>query len=162
MLKISIRGGEQLIAALRRKGPQIAMTLAGRLNRLLIQLSSYIVSQKLSGQVLHRRSGVLSGSVRALPVEMAGGTIRGSVEAGAGPAGLYAGVHEFGGNHSYMITSVKGRALRFMIGNKESFAKSVMHKPAQVRAYMSPSLAEKSAEIRASLQEALDAEINSD
>jgi hypothetical protein len=58
-------------------------SLASRLHEVLRvklaaitnQLASKIVSEKLSGQVLHRRTGILAGSVHAEPVTDDGRTI---------------------------------------------------------------------------------------
>ena len=125
----------------------------------MFQLSAYVVGKKLSGQVLHRRSGVLSASVRAIPSTITPSKIIAGVEAGSGPAGMYAGVHEFGGSRAYEIMSVKKRALRFFVDGKAVYARKVTHQPAGIRAYMSPSLTENAGKIQTDLQAALDAAI---
>jgi hypothetical protein len=67
MLRITLDPGskERLLEAFRRKGPRIAEVLRGRLTSLMYMLAAFVVQRKLSGQVLHRRTGILAGSVRA-------------------------------------------------------------------------------------------------
>jgi phage gpG-like protein len=113
------------------------------------------VSKKLSGQILHRRTGKLSSSVRALPTTLSGTSIIGGVQAGGGPS-FYGAVHEFGGTRAYPIIAVKARALRFVMNGKTSFARSVMMPPAKIRAFAGPSLDENAEMMRAELQAALD------
>ena len=130
-----------------------------KLNALLLQLQSHIIGQKLSGQVLQRRTGMLASSVRVIPAKFSGTKIVGAIEAGRSAA-LYAGVHEYGGSHAYQILSVKARALSFVLDGRRVFAKSVLHPPARQRAFMRPSLDENAASIQEELSEALNREIN--
>jgi hypothetical protein len=83
----------RLLARLQGMSPRLVSVLGVKLRGLMFMLQSKIVSEKLSGQVLHRRTGILSGSVRALPVTTAGNTISSGVQAGSGPA-FYAAIHE--------------------------------------------------------------------
>jgi hypothetical protein len=159
MLKISMTGGERLVEGLKTKPVTILNVLSSKLTQLMFQLQRYIVTQKLSGQILKRRTGILAGSVRAIPATLEGTKIVAAVEAGGGPA-FYGAVHEHGGTHAYPIVAVRARALAFMMDGKKVFAKSVMHPAAQMRAFMAPSLAENEANIRAELQLALDQELN--
>lgn len=159
MLKITLSGGEKLIEALKTKPVTIVSVLTGKLNALLFQLQSYIVSKKLSGQVLHRRTGVLSGSVRVIPATVAGASIIGGVEAAGGPA-FYGAIHELGGTSSYQIVAVKARALAFMVNGKKIFATRVTHPAIKARPFMSTSLAENAENIKTELQAALDVELS--
>jgi hypothetical protein len=161
MLNISFKNNsdQRFIEALRSKPSRAIAVLQTKLNALLFQLSSYIVGQKLSAQVLHRRTGVLAGSVRAIPAHLEGTKLVGAVQAGGGPA-FYGRVHEYGGPRAYQIIAVKARALAFLSHGKQVFAQSIMHPPAIQRAFMRPSLDENAGNIRAQLQAALDAELN--
>ena len=69
----------KLIARLQGLSPRVISVLAVKVQKLMFMLQSKIVSEKLSGQVLHRRTGILAGSVHTLPVTVAGNTITGSV-----------------------------------------------------------------------------------
>jgi phage gpG-like protein len=157
MLKIDFRGGtdQRVIQTLRSKPARVLEVLSVRLYQLMLQVSGKIVDTKLSGQLLNRLSGKLSGSVRALPTEVEGATLTGQVEAGAGPAGAYAASHEFGGSRPYEIRAVRARMLAFVADDAQRFAKSVIHPPMPQRSYMRSTLEESSEEIVSSLEEAL-------
>ena len=101
-----------LISRLNGRGTAVVRALATRLTRLMLALQRHIVRDKLSGQVLHRRSGKLAGSIVAYPAELSGTQLVGRVEGASGPA-WYGRVHEFGGDHEYEIKPVNGRALAF-------------------------------------------------
>lgn len=161
ILKFSLAGGQELVRTLRAKPLRVYQVLSTKMNALLYQLSSYIASQKLSGQVLKRQSGILAASIRVIPATSQGGRIRGFVE-GGGSSAFYGNFHEYGVNKSWAIIATKQRALRFMVDGKVTFAKSVVHGPLAARPFMSPSLAENQESIREQLQAALDAEIQKD
>src|SRR5256885_15543014 len=86
MLRIFFRNDVEFIQALERKGPAIISALVRRVNQLMVSLQSFIVSNKLSGQALARRTGKLAASIRYIPAELKGTQIEGSVEGGGGPA----------------------------------------------------------------------------
>ena len=96
----------------KRRGQAFLKRIREQIDIEMKKLAQYIVSSKLSGQVLNKQSGRLAASVKPLPIE----TVRtfdiiGGVSAG-GPDIPYAFVHEYGGTKSYTIIP-KGRALRF-------------------------------------------------
>jgi hypothetical protein len=159
MLKISFTGDSdsRLIQVLRSRPAALLRVLSVRLNALMFQLQSKIVSEKLSGQVLKRRTGILSGSIRAMPAEVEGAKITAEVLGGGGPA-FYAATFEEG-CAPYQIMAVRARALRFMVDGRAAYAKSVSH-PAMYAPFMRPSLEEFTPQIRTDLQAALDAELN--
>jgi hypothetical protein len=104
--------------------------------------------------VLNHLSGKLAGSVHADPTVYDGEFLRAYVYAAGGPA-WYGKVHEYGGQSAYVILPVTKKALRFLVGGKEVFAKSVLHPPLPQRAFMSPSLEENQDEMVQSLQETI-------
>ncbi len=168
MLKISFIGNSdtRLVEALKAKGPAIISVLMSKVNQLMLQLSGYIVSQKLQGQVLHHRTGVLAGSIRTIPATLEGTSIVGAVEGGGGGAwygALYEDVSAGGTggvSHSWTITATKARALSFLVDGKRLYRRSVTHPALSARPYMTPSLEENAGEIEAQLRAALDAELN--
>lgn len=133
------------------KGAAIVHALATKLQALNFQLQAKIQGEKLQGQVLNQRTGKLAASVRALPVEEEAGQIRGSVQAGGGPA-FYGRIQEKGGTSEYDIAPVNKQALAFMLTGKQVFAKLVHHPPLKARPFMSTSLDEMSGEIVEGLQ----------
>jgi hypothetical protein len=147
----------KLIAKLHGMSPRLVSVLGSKLRALMFQLQAKIVSEKLSGQVLHRRTGILAGTVHTLPVTTAGNTISGGVAAASGPA-LYGKYHEVGGSQAYKIMSVKSRALAFTLNGKQVYAKSVIRPPLRQRAFMRPSLLESAQTIHDELQRAIDQE----
>lgn len=137
---------DALRAQLEAKASRIHAVLSVKLAAITQMLASKIVSDKLSGQVLHRRTGVLSGSVHATPVSDDGTVIRGSVEAAGGPA-AYGKVHEFGtSGRGWEIRNVKAQALAFQLSTKV-FAKRVFHPALPARPFMSTTLEENRQQI---------------
>ena len=141
-----------------------AASIAGRLHEVLRpkmqaiteMLASNIVTEKLSGQVLHRRTGILAGSVHAVPVTDAGTTtIHGAVESSAGPA-FYGKIHEYRtGGRGWEIRSVGRRALAFQMSTKQVSAKSVFHPALPARSFMGSSLDESRDQIIRELGQAV-------
>jgi hypothetical protein len=153
MIRAELRGTDERAArALHILYPRLIAALMVKMNSLLIQLQAKIVGEKLSGQVLKHRTGKLAGSIRVIAAEASGDKIEGAVLGGGGPA-FYAKFHEFGTTDWYVIQPVNKKALRFMIGDKEVFAKSVFHPPIQERSFMRSSLAEMREQVIAELTE---------
>lgn len=97
-LKISFEGSDQrLIAFLKSRMQTVTAAVVARLNALMIGLQAHIVGDKLSGQVLHHRTGHLIDSTRLEPPtpEIVGPSVIGGVQSG-GPIAVYARVHEYG------------------------------------------------------------------
>ncbi len=114
MIRLTFNQTDQrTVAALRDKGNVLIPALARKLSSLMIRLQAKIVGEKLSGQVLSHRSGVLAGSVEAHPATSQGSALVATVTAGGGAAHAYAGVHERGGEGEYEIRPVNKKALAF-------------------------------------------------
>lgn len=158
MLKITLTGGERLIERLRTAPQRLLSVMATRLNIEMVRLQSKIVTEKLSGQVLHRRTGKLAGSIRVEPTTVEGTQLTASVLGAGGPA-FYGAYHEEGVSHAWQITAVNARALHFVSGGRDVYARSVMHPPLAMRAFMKPALEESAAGMKERLQAALDEEL---
>lgn len=91
-------GGQIRAAAtltfLARVGTNINGGLRAFMERVGIMLQAYVLTQKLSGQALNRRTGKLAGSVNQR-VEESNGTFAAIVQ--AGNLAPYGAIHEFGG-----------------------------------------------------------------
>src|ERR1700761_6354129 len=112
-------------AALRGKADTIIAALVQRTQAIDEALQAKITGEKLSGQMLHQRTGKLIGSVRTIPVTNDGATITGGVQAGGGPA-YYAKFQNYGTAGPYEIVPLDPKGvLAFMIGGKQVFAKKV-------------------------------------
>jgi hypothetical protein len=148
----------RLVARLEGLPERVQAVLSVRLRALMFQLAGKIQSEKLSGQVLKVRTGILRASVHATDVTTSGTIISGGVEAAQGPA-FYGKFHEVGIPHAWQIVSVKARALAFISHGKQVYAKSVIHPPMKQRAFARPALEESAQSVHDALQAAVDAEM---
>ena len=99
MLRIDFEGSdERLLAFVRSRRVQLQELLRLRMTMTMTLLQSRIVGDKLSGQVLHHRTGKLIDSIRLNPTEATANEneVVGGVEGGGGPA-FYGRIHEYGG-----------------------------------------------------------------
>jgi phage gpG-like protein len=150
------------------KFPLVLQTaLANHVERFVIFLQSYVRSQKLSGDPLHRRTGNLSASINYTPVKTTGH----SVESSVGTNLAYGRVHELGGTFNipaYMHPGRKAGADIREAGIKVKNASSFRYAPFLVRAhtatypkraFLAPSLQENKAvfedEMNAAVKEAV-------
>jgi hypothetical protein len=154
-IKFELKGDYDLVLKLRSLPGRVMEVLRVKLDALTSQTASDIVTDKLSGQILHKRTGILQASMHATPTVIEGTTIRGGIEAAGGPA-AYGKAHEFGtGGMGWEIRSVKAKALAFQMSGKKVFAKSVFHPPLPLRAFMKPTATELQEILNARLAERL-------
>jgi hypothetical protein len=149
-IRFELKGDYDLILKLRSSPGRIMEVLRVKLDALTNKTAGDIVAAKLSGQILHRRTGVLSGSVHATPATIEGTTIRGGIEAAGGPA-AYGKIHEFGTPSAWTIINTKARALSFMLDGKRTYAKRVTHPAMLARPFMKPTALEIQETLNASL-----------
>jgi len=102
----------RVAAALSKKERELNAAITRAVNLGLLELLRR-VQQKLSGEVLHQRSGKLIGSAHVETAQNTKSGISGRVLAGAGAAWKYAPVHEYGGKGPYDIYPVNKKALAF-------------------------------------------------
>lgn len=100
MIGIEIIGAQRVVQVLGEAPAKIRAAAKSSLDLWATELASYIKSEKLSGQVLHRRSGDLSASVHPIKEQTAGSTSGG---AGGGRGVPYAKIHEFGFNGTEQV-----------------------------------------------------------
>lgn len=98
--------------AFRRQADIIVGRLLRQLMLSMIKLQAYIVTEKMSGQVLRHITGKAAGSIRVEEVVVSGNTLTGSVVGGGGPA-FYLNIQEKGGTREYEIKPVHKKALAF-------------------------------------------------
>lgn len=129
--------------------------LKKRVEMLSIALQSHVKQNKLSGQVLNRRTGTLSRSV-ARRVEDGADGVQGVV----GTNIEYGGIHEFGGRTKpHIIEAKNAAALKFTIGGRTVFAKSVNHPGSIIpeRSFLRSALADLRTKIETELADAFKA-----
>lgn len=154
MIETQIVGDTAVLARLDSMPLRIHARVLQTVTRLGIDLHALVVA-KLSGTVLHRRTGRLAQSqnrrVTDTPVEIttAVGFNRGTVPYGA--------IHEFGGTtRAHVIEAINAAALRFQVGGKTVFAKKVNHPGSKIpeRSFLRSSLKEMAPEAIAEIKAA--------
>lgn len=144
MFKIELKGDQELIARIDAAPENFRREMTKEVTAILLLLEGHIKNNKLSGQVLHVRSGDLRRSVHAvLPVTQTARGVMGRV-AQSGDV-KYGAIHEFGGVTSpHDIVATKAKALAFMMGGKQVFFKKVHHPGSKIpeRSYMRSGLAD--------------------
>lgn len=161
ILEFKLTGSERLTEMLRSAPQRLTEILSVKLRALMFLLAGKIQAEKLTGQVLKVRTGILRGSVHADPVRTEGPIIIGTVGA-ANPPATYGALHETGVPHSWAIHATRARALSFLVASQaKAIARVTVRHPAlPARPFMEPSLAENAETIRAALQAAVDTEIS--
>lgn len=99
---------------LKQRSVEIIEALELQMNALMVKLQAHIVSDKLSGQVLHHRTGTLIASIITHPVVLSASAMVGMVTGASGPA-WYGRVHEYGGS---FVTSRKLKRPAHMVRRK--------------------------------------------
>lgn len=148
-------GGDALIQRLRAIGPKLGRALLVVVRKQAFKLQAHVKRDKLSGQVLHVRTGTLRRSVTA-KVEQTGGRILGIV----GTNLAYAGRHEFGFDgtetvreHLRRVTQAWGKPLRTP---REVRVHAFMrHARAPERSFLRSALRDMAGEIREALKAAV-------
>ncbi len=147
MALTTLAGLDVLDASLSALPDQIARALAAKAMTLAQDLADRVRSDKLSGGALNARSGALAASIGA-SVE----TLGDGVVATVGSFGdvKYAAIQEYGGKTAaHDIVATQGKAIAFIEGGAEHFARIVHHPGSQIpaRSYLRSSLDEMTAEI---------------
>lgn len=159
MLALYETGAAQVIERLGTITEKVRAAAKGSLDAWATDLAGYIRAEKLSGNPLHRRSGLLSGSVHPLVEDVQQGIVGG---AGAGSGVPYARIHEFGGTiPAHEVVARNAKALAFTVDGVRRFAKRVQIPDVEMpeRSYMRSSFNEKSPqgleELRAAVKAAI-------
>lgn len=122
-IEVRLLGAEKLVERFRPLPDKAREQLTQGVQRVWFDLQRYVVEEKLSGQVLNRRTGLLAASITAgstqtaTEFEVTSGQIIGRV----GTKVIYAAIHEYGGT----IVPVNAKALHFKIGDRDIFAQRV-------------------------------------
>jgi len=111
MIEVKVSGAEQVVARIASMSDQIRTSVRAEMQRQLFAIQANTVTGKLSGDPLHRRTGVLASSINTQFLEDASG-FTGRV----GTKVRYAAVHEYGGvfdvpAHTRRVSQVFGRAV---------------------------------------------------
>lgn len=151
MIEIVVSGAEAAEARLAALPQEAKAGLARAIAKFGFDLQRTVQADKLSGQVLQVRSGVLRSSIATTIAD--GGE---SVSATVGTRVWYGKLHEYGlkalTGHD-RIYPVRAKALRFEIGGRVLFRKSVRGAPE--RSFLRSALAEMAPELAPRVAEAV-------
>jgi len=95
VIQVEVIGDREVVARIGRVGPKVHLQLVKAMQRLMIRLQAYVKGAKLSGQLLHVRTGAGRRSV-AVRVEETPGEVAGSAGVFGGPTLPYMRAHEYG------------------------------------------------------------------
>lgn len=153
-VKIDVRGWQSLATEIGNLAPRLNEDLTTTVTEQTLELQRHVVEDKLSGQVLHVRSGNLRRSITA-KVEGGDGSIRGIV----GTNLVYAAIHEFGGTvHVPAMRPIHAKALHWIgEGGEDVFAMSTRPHTVNIpeRSYLRSALADLRPAILAALRRAI-------
>lgn len=140
MLKVEV-DSYRAITRFERMGANIQQEIIKTSILLTAMLRSYIIQDKISGQLVNHITGKLWQSMYEIEPTVSGD----SVTAGVGQSAAIApyGRYLEDGTSPYDIFPKDAKALHFFIGANEIFAKIVHHPGIAARNYMSSSLTDK-------------------
>lgn len=160
MIGLNIVGTEQVLEKLGTVTAKVRIAAKSSLDAWATELAGYIQAEKLSGQVLNRRTGDLRATVHPIPAKDIGTAI--SAGAGGGANLRYAKIHEYGGLiPAHTVVATNAKALAFTVNGMLRFAKSVSIPAVTMpeRSYMRSALREQApdgiAQLRAAVKEAI-------
>lgn len=160
MIKIEVTGGERVIAWLEDLPNRVRAELVRQMRTDAYDLKTYIVTTKLSGQVLNRRTGNLAGAVNFRVEENEGGVS--GIVAISRAAVPYAAIHEYGGTikHPGGTAYMVGDWGSIFIANARSIAASLPRTrphsiPMPARSYMRSALFDRRDRIVSNIEAAV-------
>lgn len=152
MITVTVTGLPQVEGRLKAFG-QLRPALKQTVERETIALQAHVVADKLSGQVLHVRTGTLGRSITAETIETAD-----AIEGAVGTNVRYARIHEYGGTvHLPMLVPRRARALRFEVGGQTVFARRTRAHDVRIpeRSYLRSALEDRRPTILAAIRATL-------
>ena len=155
-ITVEFAGMDKALAGIEGRGERVASAIQTEMTRLTIKMSATVKDEKLSGQVLHRRTGTLSRSVHHT-VERGPQEIHGKVLAGKDAP--YGRMHEYGFQgtesvraHSRVITQVFGHPISPMTVAVSGHSRAVN---IPVRSFLRSTLHEMETQIKDGLRAAV-------
>lgn len=155
IINISISGDRELIARLKSMPASVHAALLAKVQALALKLEGHIKRNKLSGQVLNRKSGRLMRSINSKTTQTPDSVFGVVFQSADVP---YGAIHEFGGQtRAHLIVPKKAAILRFIKGGDKVFATRVNHPGSKMpeRSYMRSGLRDMSEEISKGIKQAV-------
>lgn len=137
--QIHVFGKDEMIARYKRVVSQLPQTVTNSMQTQMTRLADYVRADKLSGQVLQRRTSKLSRSIYGT-ASASGGQVTGKIGSRGVP---YANIWENTGSKAHTIVPVHAKALAFEIGGKLVFAMSVNIPQQAPRPFLKPAMKER-------------------
>ena len=153
-MSLSVEGEAALADQLAALPAAVQAALLAKAAQLAEQLRAHVVQDKLSGQVLQTKTGALRDSIEA---DVAGDGAQVSVRLYSRGEVRYAAIQEYGGHTpAHDIVPDKGKALAFLAGGRQVFARIVHHPGSTIpaRPFMGPALSDMAAKISDELKAA--------
>ena len=148
MIQIEIVGSDKVVAWLGSLNERVKAEVTQQMRLDAYDLQTYIVTQKLAGQVLRRRSGNLAAAVGYRVEEQANGVI--GIVAVSKETIPYAAIHEYGGTikhpggTAYMVTASGSLFIANANPISQSLPRTRAHAiPMPARSYMRSALADR-------------------
>jgi phage gpG-like protein len=161
MITAYLVGDREVIAKFNHMPSGVHRRLLQAITKLAIELDR-TVKRKLSGEVLHVRSGVLRSSTNYKITDSAT-----EVTATEGTNVKYAKFQELGVPHSWEIRPKTAKALAFswnvpghILTRDPAFFRSVIHPPLPARSFLASALRELEPKIRSDIAAAVDQAIH--
>lgn len=154
MISLSVEGEAALADRLAALPAAVQAAVLAKATQLAEALKAHVVQDKLSGQVLQTKTGALRDSIEA---EVVGDGPQVSVRLYSRGEVRYAAIQEYGGHTpAHDIVPSKGKALAFLVGGRQAFAKIVHHPGSTIpaRPFMGPALSDMAAQIADELKAA--------
>lgn len=128
-----VDGTANVLAGMDRLTDRIKEELGTEMENVVAMLAQYVVTNKLSGQVLMQRTGRLAGSVGGRSEQPGDGTLVGVVSADT----PYARIQELGGQTKpHVISAVNAKSLHFFDrAGVERFDRRVQHPGSSMQAH---------------------------
>ena len=149
MITAYLLGDNELIAKLNAMPGGTRQGIVRALTRFMLQFDRR-VKQKLSGEVLNVRSGVLRASVHTEVKESATEVI-----GTEGTNVKYARFHEYGVPHSWEIRPRSARALAFEVGGQTIFRMRVTHPGLPERSFLRSAQREMTGQFKDEMRQAV-------
>ena len=147
MITGTVYGKAELMQRLTQWSPNVRKALLSAVTKEAIRLQAHVVKDKLTGQVLHVRTGTLYRSIN-MRVEDSGTSVIGAV----GTNVWYGRLHEFGETvpaHQRLVTQVFGKPLRHPVwANVKAYQ-------LPERSFLRSALADRAPNIRQALHDAV-------
>lgn len=125
-----VEGDDRVIQHLSEFPPTAKENLKKNIYKMALILQRHIVTDKLSGQVLNRKTGTLARSIQT-KMEVGSDYVYGIVGSRVNESNrlVYAAIHEFGGTIPAHDVVAKGGALKFELKNGVTMFRRRVHIP---------------------------------